>query len=182
MGEKAGDQVCLDGIDQFHKYSFVLHATSVVIGKKSQLCMAGKKLCLWRPIFIFCRWNTSVYLYLLRIIIRIVFFSNIFIKPENINEKSQPCMTRVCSPGKFLCLLKQWRILKLQTQLSSWIVFTTKMIFYKNKLRYHSDSKIQRHFFPATIAGYPKLNGFFCACRYFRIKCCSARSLTTIWL
>ena len=53
-------------------------------------------------------------------------------------------------------------------------------ILQKKKLSYHSDSKIQRHFFPATIAGYPKLNGFFCACRYFCIKCCSARSLTTI--
>ena len=30
------------------------------------------------------------------------FFTNIFIKPENINEKSQSCMTGVCPPGKFL--------------------------------------------------------------------------------
>ena len=62
------------------------------------------------------------------------FFTNIFIKPENINEKSQSCMTGVCPPGKFLFPLKQWRILKLLTQLLSWIVFTTKMIFYKKKV------------------------------------------------
>ena len=30
------------------------------------------------------------------------------------------------------------------------------------------------------MAGYPKLNGFFCVCRYFCMKCCSARRLTTI--
>ena len=57
------------------------------------------------------------------------FVSNIFIKPwnenvnENVNENGQPWMAGECSLGKFLCLQKQWRIL----------VFTTKMIFYKNK-------------------------------------------------
>ena len=54
------------------------------------------------------------------------------------------------------------------------------MMFYKKMLRYHSESKIRRHFSPATMAGYPKVNDFFCGSRYFCIKCCSVRRLTTI--
>ena len=56
----------------------------------------------------------------------------------------------------------------------------TKMIFYKRKLKYYSERKIWRHFSPATMAGYPKLNGFFSAYRYFCITCCSNRRLATI--
>ena len=58
----------------------------------------------------------------------------------------------------------------------------TKMIFckIKNKMKYHSDSKIWRHFSPATMAGYPKLKCFFSAYRYFCITYCSNRRLTTI--
>ena len=63
-------------------------------------------------------------------------------------------MAENCSLGKYVYLLKQRRILKLQTQFSSLIVFTTKVIFYKKKkLRYHSKSKIPRHFSPASMGG-----------------------------
>ena len=54
------------------------------------------------------------------------------------------------------------------------------MISYKKKLRYHSESNISKHFCPATLADYPKVNDFFCACRCYCIKCCSARRPTTI--
>ena len=57
----------------------------------------------------------------------------------------------------------------------------TKIILYKKKLRYHPESKIRRNFSPATMGGWPKLNGFFCACRYFCIKFCSA-NCTKYWL
>ena len=30
------------------------------------------------------------------------------------------------------------------------------------------------------MAGYPKVNGFFSVCRYFRITCCSEGRVTTI--
>ena len=36
------------------------------------------------------------------------------------------------------------------------------MTFYKKKLRYHQESKIERKSSPGAIAGNPKLNGFFC--------------------
>ena len=49
----------------------------------------------------------------------------------------------------------------------------------KKKWKHNSGSKIRRHSSPATMTGWPKLNGFFCACRYFFIKYCSARRLTT---
>ena len=45
-------------------------------------------------------------------------------------------------------------------------------ILQKKKLRHHSESKIWKHFSPATMAGYQKLNGFFCAFHYFCITCC----------
>ena len=54
------------------------------------------------------------------------------------------------------------------------------MVFSKKKLTDHSESKIRRHFSLATMAGYPKLNGFICASHYFHIKFYSARRLTTI--
>ena len=60
-------------------------------------------------------------------------------------------------PGKtclkqYKILIKQSKILKLQTHFSPRIVFTTKVIFYKKKLRYQSQSKIRRHFSAATVA------------------------------
>ena len=38
---------------------------------------------------------------------------------------------------------------------------------------------IWKHFSPATMGGYAKLNGFFSAYRYFRITRYSDRRLTT---
>ena len=124
----------------------------LLLGKTPQPCMAGNKLCLWAPTFLFFPWNTSDYLYLLKTIIRVIFFSNIFTESSKIKENIQPCTAGDCPLGKFICLLKLWRILKLQIQLSRWTVLTTKMIFYKKKLRYHSDTKISRYFSPATMA------------------------------
>ena len=60
-------------------------------------------------------------------------------------------------------------------------IFTTKMIYFKKKKKVEMPlRKIRKHFSSATMSDYPKLNGFFCACRYFCIKCCSARRQTTI--
>ena len=98
----------------------------LILVKTHQPCMTGVKLCLWSPTFIFFPRNTSYYLYLLTITIRVVFLSNIFIKPYNINENSQPCMAGDWLLGKFV-FLKQ--ILKLKTQFPPWIVFRTKIIF-----------------------------------------------------
>ena len=58
IGEKAGDQVCFDGIDQFYKCFFFLHTLSFV---------TGEKLFLWTSTFtFFLPWHTSDYLYLLK--------------------------------------------------------------------------------------------------------------------
>ena len=48
------------------------------------------------------------------------------------------------------------------------------------KLKYYRERKIWRHFSPAAMAGYPKLNGFFSVFRYFFITWCSDRRLITI--
>ena len=64
--KKASDQVCFGGIDRFCKYFFFLHSTSFAIGENSPE-IVFKKLH-----FIFFRWITSGYLYLLKF--RVVFF------------------------------------------------------------------------------------------------------------
>ena len=58
-----------------------------------------------QPLF-FPRKNPD-YLNLLYIIVKFDFFSNIFTKPYDANENSQPCMTSGCPLGKSFCLLKQ---------------------------------------------------------------------------
>ena len=50
----------------------------------------------------------------------------------------------------------------------------------KNLHDYHRSISLLCYMFYFTMAGYLKLNGFFCACCYFCITCCSARRLTTI--
>ena len=71
FGEKAGNQVCFDGIHQFYKYSFFLHAT----------CFFTRKNCTAISRSLFFPWKTSDSLYLLKMIIRVAFFSNTFTKP-----------------------------------------------------------------------------------------------------
>ena len=83
------------------------------------------------------------------------------------------------TPGKISLPFETMKNNKIADPVFTMLVFTTKMIFKKKKVRHHSESKTWRHFSPATMAGYPKLNGFFCACRNFFITCCSARHLTT---
>ena len=73
LSGKAGDHVCFDGLDQFYKYFFFLHTASFVIG--------GNCLLFMKPHHYLFPRNTSDYLYLLKVIIRIVSFSNIFRKP-----------------------------------------------------------------------------------------------------
>ena len=106
-------------------------------------------------------------------------FFLVFTKSWNINENSQPWMVRDRPLRKFICVLTKWRIVTLKTQFSTWTAFMTMLMFYKKRLRCHSESKIQRYFSPATIAGLLKRNAFFCACCCFCIKCCSAIFLTT---
>ena len=89
------------------------------------------------------------------------------------------------SPGKIYLPFKIMKNTKSQTCFSPWTVLMTKMIFCKKKkkkkkLKYFSESKIWRHFSPATMAGYPKLDAFSSAYRYFCITCCSDSRLTTI--
>ena len=143
--------------------------------------MAGEKLCLWSSTF-FSR-NTSDWFCFLKIIIRVVFCSNIFTKYTYLKiylKIVSHAWLKIAPLGKSICLLRQWRIQQLLTWFSHWIVLMTKMIFYPKKIKYYSESKIWRHFSPATIAGYPKLNCFFSAYPYFCITCYSDRRLTTI--
>ena len=74
LREKAGYHVCLNGIDQFYKNFFYLHGTSFVIWENSPV------IHLWSPTFILFSRNTSDYFYLLKIIIKVVFFGNILTK------------------------------------------------------------------------------------------------------
>ena len=133
---------------------FFLHARSFATGESSP-AMHGwsTPVCLWFPIFSFFGWNTSGYMYFSKITISVVFVSNNFTELQNINENIQPSIAGDCPLGRFLCILKQWTVWKLQIQFSWWIAFTTMMIFPRKMSRYHSESKIQRHFSPATMAG-----------------------------
>ena len=107
--QRAGDHVCFDEIDPFYTLFFcMLHL--LLSGKTPQSCMTRRKLHLWRPPFICICENC----YLSR------FFSSIFTKSSNMNGNSQLCMPENCPVRNFICLLKQWRILKLQTQFSPW--------------------------------------------------------------
>ena len=85
------------------------------------------------------------------------------------------------APWKMSLSFKKMKNIKIVHQVFTINNFTTKMIFYKkkNNLWCHSEGKIWRHFSPATMDGFPILNGFFCACRYFCIKYCSAKCRTT---
>ena len=80
FGEKAVYHICLDGIDQFYKYFFFLHATSFRVGENS---MHGwRKIVFMKPhVYEFNFLEALVYLYLLKIIVKVAFFGNIFPKP-----------------------------------------------------------------------------------------------------
>ena len=86
----------------------------------------------------------------------------------------------ILPPGKIYLSFKTMKNIKIVDP-----VFTMNSfydwddILQKKKWKHNSGSKIRRHSSPAKMTGWPKLNGFFCACRYFFIKCCSARRLTT---
>ena len=73
FGGKAGDPICFDVIDQFHKYHF--YASYI-------FCFWGKRPFMHdcREI-VFIKSDTSDYLYLLKIIIRADFLSTIVTKP-----------------------------------------------------------------------------------------------------
>ena len=47
--EKAGDQVCFDGIDQFYKYFFFLHTISFAIGENSPAMHGWKEIVFMSP-------------------------------------------------------------------------------------------------------------------------------------
>ena len=81
FAEKVGDHVCFDGLDQFYKYFFFLHTTSFVIGGNSPAIHGWRKIVFMKSHHYLYPRNTSDYLYLLKLIIRVVLFSNIFTKP-----------------------------------------------------------------------------------------------------
>ena len=68
-------------IDQSYKFFFFMHAISSVIEENSQAMHGWKKIVFTNPQLYFFPWNTSDYLCLLKIIVRLFLFSNIFIKP-----------------------------------------------------------------------------------------------------
>ena len=82
FGEKAVFHICLDGIDPFYKYFFFLHATSFLIGENSPAMHGWRKIVFMKPhVYEFLFLEALVYLYLLKIIIKVDFFGNIFPKP-----------------------------------------------------------------------------------------------------
>ena len=60
FGEKAGDYVYFDGIDQFYKYFFFLHATSIVIGENSPAMHCWRKIVFMKLHLYFFPQNTFV--------------------------------------------------------------------------------------------------------------------------
>ena len=72
-----------------------------------------EKNCVYEAPPLFFPWNTSDYLHLLKIIIRVDFCSNIFTKPKNINENSQTCMAGECPLGKFVFFFKTMKNIKI---------------------------------------------------------------------
>ena len=49
IGEKAGDQVCFDGIDQFYKCFFFLHTLSFVTGENSPAMHGWREIVFMNP-------------------------------------------------------------------------------------------------------------------------------------
>ena len=72
-GEKADDFVCFDGIDQFFKYFFFMHATSFVIGKNSPAIQGWRKIVFMKPYVYFLPETILLKLFVKIIIIVAVF-------------------------------------------------------------------------------------------------------------
>ena len=87
----------------FTNVSFFLHATSFIIGENSQVMHGWRKIVLMKPHLYFFPRNISDYLFVEKILLEF-FLCNIFPKPLNINENSQPRKTGDCPLGKFIYL------------------------------------------------------------------------------
>ena len=150
--------VLIEKISFPHIFFFLL-ATSFVVGRNSPAMHGWRKTVFMKQHFFFS-WNTSDFFCLLKVIIRVVLC---IISSQNLKtymKIASHVWLEIAPLGKFICLLKQWRIQKLPTWFSQWIVVMTKIIFYQKKKKYYSESKIWRHCSLATMAGYMKLNGF----------------------
>ena len=118
----------------------------------------------------------TLYLYLLKIVIWVVFS---VVSSQNL----QIWMETASYACQHITLWENLFALK-NTKIAKPVLTMNRFYNYDDilpgKAEYHSETEIWIHFSPITIAGYLKLNGFFCACRYFCTTCCSVRRLTTI--
>ena len=79
FGEKAGDYVYFDGIDQFYKY-FVFSAGQILCYWE-KLPNHACKNCVYEALRLFFPPESLQIQYLLKNVVSVVFFSNIFTKP-----------------------------------------------------------------------------------------------------